>query len=74
MRGWASCAENGAMKQKLQLLEVPTLVPHDYRPAVKDAVTWLGDRYLLAEPVTRRVEERKPYFVETRQWHPATRH
>lgn len=62
------------MKQKLQLVQVPTLAQHDYRPAVKDAVTWLGDRYLLAEPVARRVEERKPFFVETRHWHPATRH
>jgi hypothetical protein len=63
------------MKQKLQLVQVPTLEKHDYRPAVQDAVTWLGNRYLLAEPVTRRREERsKAWFVETRQWHPATRH
>ncbi|MEJ0085055.1 MAG: hypothetical protein WDO72_05210 [Pseudomonadota bacterium] len=27
---------------------------HDYRPALRGAVSWLGDRYLLAEPVRRR--------------------
>ncbi|HUQ11926.1 MAG TPA: hypothetical protein VM146_16545 [Steroidobacteraceae bacterium] len=62
------------MKQKLQLVETPTLAQHDYRPAVKDAVNWLGNRYLLAEPVTKRAEERKPFYAETRHWHPATRH
>ena len=35
---------------------------HDYRPALQGAVSWLGDRYLLAEPVRRRSEDRKvPY-------------
>jgi hypothetical protein len=34
-------------------------------------MSWLGDRYLLAEPVPRLVsEERKPYFAEQRRWHP----
>jgi hypothetical protein len=35
---------------------------HDYSPALQGAVSWLGDRYLLAEPVRRRNEERKHHF------------
>ncbi len=27
---------------------------HDYRLALQSAVSWLGERYLLAEPVARR--------------------
>jgi len=46
---------------------------HDYRPALQCAVSWLGDRYLLAAPVTRRREESRPYFAENRRWFP-TRH
>jgi hypothetical protein len=42
---------------------------YDYGLALQSAVSWLGDRYLLAEPVTRRIEERKPFFVEPRSWH-----
>jgi len=33
--------------------------PHDYRPALQGALAWLGKRYLLAEPVNRRGEDRK---------------
>jgi hypothetical protein len=28
----------------------------------------LGERYLPAEPLLRRIEERKPFFVESRSW------
>ena len=45
---------------------------HDYRLALQSAVSWLGDRYLLAEPVTRR-REPAPYFSEPRRWHAASR-
>jgi hypothetical protein len=31
---------------------------HDYGPALQGALAWLGDRYLLAEPVNRRSEDR----------------
>lgn len=34
-------------------------MPHDYRPALQGALAWLGKRYLLAEPVNRRGEDRK---------------
>jgi len=47
---------------------------HDYGPALQSAVSWLGDRYLLAEPVQRRAEPSRPFFVEPRRWYPATRH
>lgn len=42
--------------------------PHDYALALQSAVSWLGDRYLLAEPVNRR-RDAKPFFVEPRSWH-----
>ena len=41
---------------------------HDYSPALQSAVSWLGERYVLAEPVTRRREERKAYFNTPREW------
>jgi len=37
---------------------------HDYGPALQGALAWLGDRYLLAEPLNRRGEERKPADTE----------
>jgi len=46
---------------------------HDYGLALQNAVSWLGERYLLAEPVARRSEERKPFFAEQRSWHDAQR-
>ena len=33
--------------------------PRDYRAAVQSALAWLGDRYLLAEPLNRRNDDRK---------------
>jgi hypothetical protein len=41
---------------------------HDYDQALKSAVSWLGDRYLLADPLPRRRDERKDYFSESRRW------
>lgn len=46
---------------------------HDYDQALQTAVSWLGDRYLLAEPVARLPEERKPFFFEPRHWYEAKR-
>jgi hypothetical protein len=48
------------------------LPQHDYGLALQNAVSWLGDRYLLAEPVRRNVEH-KPFFVEPRSWHAMAR-
>jgi hypothetical protein len=47
---------------------------HDYALALKNAVSWLGDRYLLAEPVIRRPAEPRPYFQDVRRWHLRVRH
>ena len=41
---------------------------HDYGLALQNAVSWLGNRYLLAEPQPRRRDERAPYFNEPRRW------
>jgi hypothetical protein len=48
------------------------LPQYDYALALQNAVSWLGDRYLLAEPA-RRIAAPKPFFVETRSWHEAPR-
>jgi hypothetical protein len=56
------------MKRKELAAKIPL---HDYRPALEGALSWLGDRHLLAEPVPRLSEERTPYFTEQRRWHPA---
>jgi hypothetical protein len=40
------------------------LPAHDYRPALQGALTWLGKRYLLAEPLNRRSDDRKPDVIE----------
>ena len=47
-----------------------TAIPlHDYRPALQGAVSWLGERYLLADPVLRRNPERTAFFNVPRSWH-----
>jgi hypothetical protein len=55
------------MKRKQQNVTIPL---HDYNPALQGALSWLGDRHLLAEPVARLHQERGPYFAEQRKWHP----
>lgn len=47
--------------------ELP-LPRYDYGLALQTAVSWLGDRYLLAQPVARRVEP-APFFAQSRSWH-----
>jgi hypothetical protein len=49
---------------KTQKVLSQKIAPHDYRPAVQGALTWLGKRYLLAEPLNRRSEDRKPLVSE----------
>ena len=56
------------MKRKESATRIPL---YDYRAALQGAMSWLGDRHLLAEPVPRLSEERGPYFTEPRRWHPA---
>jgi hypothetical protein len=38
------------------------LPTHDYSPALQGALSWLGSRYLLAEPLNRRRDEPKLQF------------
>lgn len=47
---------------------------HDYDLALKSAVSWLGDRYLLAAPLNKRRDERRDYFTQTRSWIDARKH
>lgn len=54
----------------MKLDNKPKLPVHDYRNALRTAVNWLGERYLLAEPVQKRRDDSKPFFVETPPWLP----
>jgi hypothetical protein len=56
------------MKRKAPNTALPV---HDYRPALQGALSWLGNRYLLAEPARPLAENRTPFFTEKRRWHPA---
>jgi len=38
---------------------------HDYGVALQSAVSWLGDRYLLAAPQARRPDVRPIYLKES---------
>jgi hypothetical protein len=58
---------------KLSKPNDPGLPVHDYRIALQRALSWLGDRYLLAQPVNRVSAQRRPNFAETRRWMPDTR-
>ena len=46
------------------------LPQYDYGVALQTAVSWLGDRHLLAKPMPRRSVER-PSFVEQPRLHEA---
>jgi len=53
---------------------------HDYGLALQNAVSWLGNRYLLAEPQRRLSDARPVYVLEAQRprravkLHAATRH
>ena len=53
-------------RQKQNALPLPQ---YDYGLALQKAVSWLGDRYLLAPPVNRRPVEHAPFFAESPRWH-----
>ena len=53
-------------RSKVPALPLPRF---DYGLALRNAVSWLGDRYLLAEPVPKRAVEQTPYFAEQARWH-----
>lgn len=46
---------------KTSKVPIRTIPPYDYRPALQGALSWLGKRYLLAEPVNRRSDDQKLY-------------
>jgi hypothetical protein len=56
---------------KLLMQDRRRLPVDDYSVALRNAVAWLGKRYLLAEPVKARpVDQRPPrYFDERKRWH-----
>jgi len=55
------------MKRKAPNAAIPV---HDYRPALQGALSWLGDRYLLAEPARPLAEGRTPLFTQKRRGNP----
>ena len=59
-----------AMKRPDRSSPIPV---HDYGLALQSAVSWLGDRYLLASPTPRRTEEPSAYFGESQRWLNASR-
>jgi len=50
--------------------EKAKLVPtHNYDQAREKAVSWLGDRYLLAEPARKRDDGSKSYLKAPSDWY-----
>ena len=49
-----------------------TIPQHDYRSALQGALSWLGDRYLLAEPLNRRNDDRKSHVNEAQRSQPSS--
>jgi hypothetical protein len=56
---------------KLLTQERSRLPVEDYSVALRNAISWLGSRYLLAVPVKARASnQREPrYFGERPQWY-----
>jgi hypothetical protein len=54
---------------KLMTQEPSRLPVDDYSAALRNAVSWLGERYLLAVPVTRSEQAGPRYFPQGRGWH-----
>jgi hypothetical protein len=50
--------------KKTSKMPVKAIPPHDYRPALQGALSWLGKRYLLAEPLNRRTDDGRRNPVE----------
>lgn len=44
---------------------------HDYGAALQGALSWLGDRHLLAAPAPRLQTVQAANFAESRRWHPS---
>jgi hypothetical protein len=56
---------------KLLTQDRPKLPVEDYSVALRNAVSWLGKRYVLAEPLKARPLDQRPprYFGERKRWH-----
>jgi len=54
---------------RLMTQEPSRLPVDDYSAALRNAVSWLGERYLLAVPVTRSEQAGPRYFPQGRGWH-----
>ena len=54
---------------KLVTKESSRLPVDDYTAALRNAVSWLGDRYLLAVPVTRSEQATPRYLPQGRGWY-----
>jgi hypothetical protein len=46
---------------------VPSLPVSNYSSAIAKAVEWLGDRYILAEPVNATLAERQSSAIDRRR-------
>jgi hypothetical protein len=57
------------LTMKLMKQEPSRLPVDDYSAALRNAVSWLGERYLLAVPVTRSEQPTPRYFPQGRGWH-----
>jgi hypothetical protein len=68
------CFHKELMEMAMKRPENRSSIPvHDYGLALQSAVSWLGDRYLLASPTPRRTEEPSAYFGESQRWLNASR-
>jgi hypothetical protein len=66
--------EHGAMRKPAKIPGSPGSLPlHDYDTALRNAVSWLGDNYLLAVPAPRREAQRGSWFNAPRSWIGASR-
>jgi hypothetical protein len=61
---------------KLRTQNRPQLPVEDYSRAIRAAVSWLGERYILAAPIKVRLSHRPPpdYYREAERWHERLRH
>jgi hypothetical protein len=54
---------------KLMTQEPSRLPVNDYSAALRHAVSWLGERYLLAVPVKRSEQPTLRYLPQGPRWH-----
>jgi hypothetical protein len=54
---------------KLMTQEPPRLPVEDYSTTLRNAVSWLGERYVLAVHVTRSEHTVSRYFPQGRGWY-----